>query len=211
MYNLYNAMGTIPDKLKHEIETLYQTGSTMKQIAEKFGYSINHVYYFMRKHKIARRDLKTSAYVRFTNKASSFKVNTNLTPEQEKLKLLGTSLYWAEGYKTDKSAGIDFANSDTTMVLIFLRFLREICQVDESRIRVLLYTHEGHRVGYQVRYWSSLLSIPIENFSKPYIAKSSMGVEKKSKMPYGLVHLRYADKKLLWLVLEWIEELKENS
>ena len=34
-------------------------------------------------------------------------------------------------------------------------------------------------------------------------------VDKIGKMPYGLVHIRYADKKLLNLLRQWIEETKK--
>ncbi len=202
-------MATIPSQYKAKIIELYNLGHCMRQISEELGYSLNAVYYFMRKHNIARRDLVTSAKFRFDHKPLSYNVPTELSPEQERLKLLGITLYWAEGYKTEKSSGIDFANSDAAMQALFLRFLREVCQIDETRITVLLYSHNLKNVPAQIRYWSRQLNVPQENFSKPYIAKSVSGLEKKSKMPYGLVHLRYADKKLLWQILDWIEELKQ--
>ena len=34
--------------------------------------------------------------------------------------------------------------------------------------------------------------------------------EKKLKMPYGLVHIRYSDKKLLLLIKKWIDDYKEK-
>lgn len=202
-------MTTIPLHQKNKIIELYLQGMGMKQIGEELGYSLNAVYYFMRKHRIARRDLVSSAKIRFDQKPLSFTIPSTLSPEQERLKLLGVTLYWAEGYKTNKSAGIDFANCDTAMQIVFLRFLREVCHIDEKRITLLLYSHDEQKVPEQIHYWSRLLKIPKENFSKPYIAKSTSGLEKKSKMPYGLVHLRYADKKLLWQILDWIEELKQ--
>jgi Tat protein secretion system quality control protein TatD with DNase activity len=37
-------------------------------------------------------------------------------------------------------------------------------------------------------------------------------LEKQNKMPYGLVHIRYSDKKLLALIQKWTKEyLKENN
>ena len=33
---------------------------------------------------------------------------------------------------------------------------------------------------------------------------------KENKMPYGLVHIRYNDKKLLFLVKQWIKEYKDT-
>lgn len=201
-------MQKISDRDKQKIITLYHSGLGAKEIGEKIDCSIHAVYYFMRKHNIKRRSNTASARVRFDQKPPSFFIPTELSATQERLKLLGTTLYWAEGYKTEKSAGIDFANSDVSMTLIFLQFLRAVCHVNESRLRVLLYSHDIEKIDQQISYWSKLLRIPKSQFTKPYIAQSSGGLEKKSKMPYGLVHLRYADKKLLWQVLQWIEELK---
>ncbi len=202
-------MATVPEKEIPHIKSLYQAGFHVRQISEKTGYSINSLFYAMRHHNIARRDRSATAANRFAQKELSFDIPKNLTAEQTKLKLLGTALYWAEGYKTEKSKGIDFANSDSSMALLFLRFLREVCHIDENRIKVLLYSHDESLVEQQRLYWSNLLQIPLSNFSKPYIAKTNNALEKKRKMQYGLVHLRYMDKKLLLIVLGWIEELKK--
>ena len=201
-------MATIPKNIIPKIVKLYQTGHSAKQIGDQLQYPLNAVYYAMRKHTIIRRDGKASAAARFAQKELSFSVPRTFTPLHKRLQLIGVTLYWAEGYKTEKSKGIDFANSDPTMALVFMRFLREVCRVDESRIRILLYSHDEQKVEQQVQYWSRLLKVPIQNFSKPYIAQTHKKLEKNHKMPYGLVHLRYADKKLLLLVLDWIEELK---
>jgi len=48
-------------------------------------------------------------------------------------------LCWAEGAKTGKT--VDLANSDPGIVALFLAFLRGICGIAESRLRVLLYAH----------------------------------------------------------------------
>jgi hypothetical protein len=202
-------MATIPGQKLHKITDLYQAGNSAKQISLQLGYSLHAVYYIMRKYKVKRRTLKECAALQFVQKTPSFSILDRLTPNQRELKTICVTLYWAEGYKTTKSKGIDFANSDPAMIYLFLRFLREICQVDNARIRILLYSHSNDHINQQITYWSSLLSIPKSQFSKPYIAKTSAGLEKKSKMPYGLVHLRYADKKLLLRMLNWIEDLKQ--
>lgn len=202
-------MATVPENKISEIKSLYQAGLNVRQISEKTGYSINSLFYAMRHHSIARRDRSATAANSFAQKEPSFLIPKKLTSEQTKLKLLGTALYWAEGYKTEKSKGIDFANSDSAMVVLFLRFLREVCHINEQRIRILLYSHDESLINEQREYWSNLLGIPQANFSKPYIAKSNTTLEKNRKMKYGLVHLRYMDKKLLFVVLRWIEELKK--
>lgn len=50
------------------------------------------------------------------------------------LHLAGCMLYWAEGAK-DRNQ-LSFANSDPTMVTLFVRFLRECFDVPNERIRL---------------------------------------------------------------------------
>jgi hypothetical protein len=202
-------MATVPVNMITKVTRLYADGLNVRQISAETGYSINALFYLMRKNNIMRRDAKATSANRFAQKELSFSIPTKLSSEQSHLKLLGTALYWAEGYKTEKSKGIDFANSDSSMVILFLRFLREVCRVDENRIKILLYSHDDALIKEQLNYWSTLLNIPLSNFSKPYIAKTDKTLEKKRKMQYGLVHLRYADKKLLLCILGWIEDLKK--
>jgi uncharacterized protein YerC len=64
------------------------------------------------------------------------------------LLILGTALYWAEGYKrpiikNGKAKSyhpVSLSNSDPALVAIFLKFLREICKAEESKI------HAGIRI-----------------------------------------------------------------
>lgn len=185
----------------------YKEGYSMREVAEELNVSIDAVVYFMRRHNLKRRTLKEESVVRFRKKLLSYSIREKLTREQEKLKMVGIALYWGEGYKTEKSSGVDLANSDVSMVLVFLRFLREICGIDEKRLRVLLYCYSNQDTKKLLEFWSKKTLIPIEQFTKPYIRKdfnSSM----LDKMPYGMVHIRYSDKKLLLVIKEWIEEAK---
>jgi hypothetical protein len=57
----------------------------------------------------------------------------------------GAALYAGEGDKT--GAAVKFANSDARMILFFLMWLRRFFDIDESRLRVRLYLHEGLDLG----------------------------------------------------------------
>ena len=101
-------------------------------------------------------------------------------------------LYWAEG--TKKGDTVDFANSDPKMIKLFMRFLREICGVAESRIRVYLYAFDNQNIVALKRFWSKITHIPLAQFTKPYIRKTD-GKTKNQKMPFGMIHIRYNDKR----------------
>ncbi len=202
-------MATLQTKEIQKVKNLYlSTQCSAREIAEILECSIDAVYYAMRQNDIVRRKPSLNSKIRFDRKPLSYTLKKIRTKQDEALKIAGVMLYWAEGYKTEKSGGIDFANSDAEMQKIFIRFLRSICGVDEKRIRVYLYTHHKSKQARQIAYWSKILCIHSSQFTKPYI-KQDKGLDKKDKMPYGLVHIRYADKKLLRQILIWIDEYKK--
>jgi hypothetical protein len=56
------------------------------------------------------------------------------------------------------------------MILLFVTWLRHFFDVDESRLRVKLYLHEGLDLENAIRFWSDLTGIPPSQFTKPYRA-----------------------------------------
>lgn len=98
---------------------------------------------------------------------------------------------------------IDFANSDPNMVSLFLSFLREAYRIDEKKLRVYLYCYKDQKTNYLIKYWSRITKVPIKNFPKPYVRDDFK--QHGRKMQYGLVHIRYGDKKLLLEIMKSIE------
>lgn len=184
----------------------YNERFTMRKIAQRLGVNIDAVVYCMRKNNIKRRSLAEANAIAFQNKKLSFKEQVKLSFHKKKLKLSGLILYWSEGYKTTKSSGVDFANSDPDMIFVFVKFLRKIYKVDEKRLRILLYCYENQNVKSLIEFWSNLTSINKKQFSRPYIRKNFK--ESGRKMKYGMVHIRYADKKLFLCIMEAIDLLK---
>jgi hypothetical protein len=202
-------MSKIGNKNVSLVEKLYLKDKVpMRVIAEKLGVSMDAVVYIMRKHKIPRRSFGEANALSFQNKKLSFQENKNLSSAQEGLKLAGLVLYWGEGYKTKLSHGIDFANSDPNMVEIFVKFLRQIYRVDEKRFRILLYCYVNQDVTSLIDFWSKVARISKKQFTKPYIRKDFK--EDGRKMKYGMIHIRYADKKLFLSIMKSIEEMKSK-
>ena len=84
------------------------------------------------------------------------------------LLIAGTALYAGEGGKTDGE--VRFANSDPRMIALFCLWLRRFFDIDESRLRVRLYLHDGLDLEEASRFWSELTAIPLSQFGKPYRA-----------------------------------------
>ncbi|MGH9032546.1 MAG: hypothetical protein ACRDZV_10500, partial [Acidimicrobiia bacterium] len=96
--------------------------------------------------------------------------------------LIGAMLYAGEGFKTDQTVGM--ANTDPQVLAFFLAWLRHFFAVDESRLRMRMYLHEGLDLEAAEAFWSGLTGIPREQFGKPYRAKADPSI-RRSKHPYG--------------------------
>lgn len=187
--------GLSPEQLRK----LYWDGKqSVPEIAKAEKLNPQNLYELMRKHGIERRTLTESNYLVYRDKPR-YQIRQKLTAEQKRLRTAGLMLYWAEG--TKHRTRVDLANTDPKLVLVFLRFLREICGVAESRFRGSLFIYEGQDAGEIRRYWSSLTRIPESQFTKPYVSRFREIRVRQTVLPYGVVHIRYSDKRLLQYIL----------
>ncbi len=192
--------GLSPEQLRK----LYWDGNqSVPEIAKAQKVNPQNLYELMRRNKIPRRSRSETNFVTNKNKPQ-FQLRRDLTPEQERLRIAGLMLYWAEGAKGYHT--VDLANTDPQVVLIFLRFLREVCGVAESRLRVYLFIYEGQDAEPIRQYWSRLTQIPIEQFQKPYVSKFQHGRTRQRVLQNGVIHIRYNDTRLLQQILFWIQE-----
>ena len=60
-----------------------------------------------------------------------------------------------------------FANTNPRMIAFYCAWLRRFFSVDEERLRVRLYLHEGLDLTASVAYWSEVTGIPPSQFQKP--------------------------------------------
>lgn len=202
-------MGAIPAGALPNIKDLYyRQGLGVPKIAKKLGVSIDAVYYFMKRHNLTRRTFSEENALRFGRKKPSFKVRTPLTRSLEQLKTIGVMLYWAEGYQAASAQVVDLANSKPEMIALFLKFLRSVCGIKEQKLRAYLYCYSNQDAREVIRFWSKITRIPRARFTKPYV-RQDFKKEKIGKMKYGLLHVRYYDKKLLELIRKWIAEYVE--
>jgi hypothetical protein len=82
--------------------------------------------------------------------------------------LYGTALYLGEGFKRDGLVGM--ANTDHEVLRAFVTWLRRYFAVEEERLRVRLYLHEGLDLEAAECFWSDTLQIPRTQFRQPYRA-----------------------------------------
>ena len=122
--------------------------------------------------------------------------------------MAGTMLYAGEGAKRD--GNLLLANSDPRMVSFFCTWLRHFFVVDESRLRVRLYLHQGLDLDGAVRFWSELTAIPADQFIKPYRAVADPSI-RSSKHPMGFPAVRYSCTRTHRAVMGLVHALLESQ
>ncbi len=178
-------------------------GLSAREIGNKLGKTTWQIIRLMKRNNIPRRTPAATQKIQFYRKPLTFSYKERLSTEEKTLFEIGLMLYWAEGVKSGNHI-VDFANSNERMVLIFLTMLRSIYQVKEDKLRVLLYCYANQNAFFLKKYWSVKLNIPQSKFIKPYI-RQDFDKRKIHKMPFGLVHIRYHDKKLFMRIQENID------
>jgi hypothetical protein len=101
----------------------------------------------------------------------------------------GVALYAGEGAKRD--GRVMFANTDVAMVAFFCSWLRRFFSIDEQRLRVRVYLHEGLDLDAAEAFWSQATCIPREQFTSPYRAKPDPSI-RLAKHEHGCVYVGYS-------------------
>ena len=198
----------ISKRIKKRILELYvKEKFSAMQIAEKLGVSDSVVRYWLTKQNVKKRSISEAINNLYLTKFSKkpFKLKKVISKTDNDLKISGAMLYWGEGGKTGTS--VKFTNSDPEMIKVFLNFLRKICGIHEKRLKALIHMYPDQDENELKIFWSKLTSIPTKQFYKSHIHKGKKGTY-KNKVSYGTIAINYSDKKLLHILLSWIDIYK---
>jgi hypothetical protein len=186
-----------------DVKKLYfNQGLSVTEVGKTLGITKWRVISLMRKNKLKFRHPAETLRIQFNRKPLTFNKILTGNPER-KLYVAGLMIYLSEGAKSSHNV-VDLANSDLRIILVFLAMLRKVYRVSEAKLRVLLYCYANQNKEKLVSYWSQKTGIPTKQFTKPYVRKD-FKADKVNKMPYGLVHIRYNDKKLFMQILADID------
>jgi len=190
-------------------ELYYNKRNTLEEIGSRFDLCIFSIAKLMDKYDLKRRNRSEATY-NYYNKEECFNIKTNLNEELELLKNTALMLYWCEGTGDSrigkKNVTLAFTNTDVEMLCIWLKFLLEVCQLRQKKIKVRLYVHKNQDGDSLKKYWSQVLKIPLCQFENvSYTKKISTRDDYK-----GTVKVKVHNLKLYLLIKEWIEDLKEK-
>jgi hypothetical protein len=184
--------------LQLKARALREEGRTLLDIAETLGVSKSSVSLWARDMNIEVRRRKPVA--RRSNALHTAKLEQIAecdrlgvqrigTLSDEAFLVAGTALYAGEGSKRD--GAVSFANTDPAMMRFFAAWLRRFFGVDESRLRVRVYLHEGRDLGAAERFWSDVIGVPPDQFRAPYRARADATI-RNNKHEFGCAYLSYS-------------------
>lgn len=127
--------------------------------------------------------------------------------------LIGTSLYWAEGGKTRRWS-FSFYNSDPNINKIMMRFLREVCDINDEMIKIQLVLHPNIEEILAKKYWAEVLRLDINNnFNRASysLSSASKGKRPKNRLPYGTVQIYVPGKQICNKIKGWMLGLSRQA
>jgi len=135
---------------------------------------------------------------------------------KRELGLIGITLYWAEGSKQKEynpSEKVIFTNSDPKMIRFFLRWLKEICNIEPKDITFYIDIHKTADGERAKRYWSRITNLPLGKFQKITWKKHKIKTKRKNvgKNYYGLLRMKVKrSTSLNRKIMGWIEGICKN-
>jgi len=186
---------------KEQLKRLYNKGLSMMEIATKVGISNSGVKYLAEKYNIPRRSRSEANYLKYNPAGNPFKIKKLKTKKDIELFNLGIGLFLGEGTKKNKF-NVAFANSDPQILKLFLKFLREICGVEERKIKAALNIFNDVDGEEAVNFWSEMTKIPVNRFNTITIRKSKGGTY-KNKSRWGTLTIYIPNVKLKAIMDEW--------
>lgn len=140
---------------------------------------------------------------------------------QRDLLILGTALYWGEGYKrtiirkgkrkTDHP--VSLSNSDPRLVSAFVAFLTKCLDVQIENIEISLHLYEHINEEEAINYWQKATNLPISSFKKTYYGISIASTRKRAyqRLPFGTAQVRVNSTPLFHKIMGLIEGLARES
>ncbi len=102
--------------------------------------------------------------------------------------MIGLGLWIGEGSKTMEQ--IRLVNSDPRVVKLFIRWLREICELQDDNITVSMHLYPDSDELLSMKYWMNITELPERQFRKTQIDRRlDKKLLKIGKTPNGTLHI----------------------
>lgn len=113
------------------------------------------------------------------------------TVTKRDLWMLGLGLWIGEGSKTIEQ--IRLVNADPRVIKLFMRWLREVCELTDENITVAMHLYPDSDESLSKRYWMTITGLPEKQFRKTQIDRRLGKQELKlGKLAHGTLHVTVA-------------------
>lgn len=139
------------------------------------------------------------------------------TISKRDLWILGLGLWLGEGSKTLEQ--IRLVNSNPDIIRIFIKWLREICQLSTLNITVAMHLYPDSDETECKQYWMNITQLPEDQFRKTQIDKRlNKQVSKIGKNKFGTLHVTVVSVgnpeygvRLHRRLMGWVAAVTENA
>ncbi|MDP3962707.1 MAG: hypothetical protein Q8Q03_02480 [bacterium] len=134
---------------------------------------------------------------------------------RRELALIGAALYWGEGAKSEKTPGgsvLAFSNSDPLMVIVYMKFLREVLCVNEERLSVGIHLYPTTDIDEAKSFWAQTTGLQKERFFiVNQISRASQGKRPFNTLPHGTLAIIASNRLHFFRVKGMIEGIGKLS
>lgn len=195
------------EKFVNQVRTLYAEGHSLTEISIRLNCSIHKVIYWMQKTGISRRNHSDAAYLKYNPSGDPFNIKSITTLGDAKLFGLGVGIYWGEGDKKSPHS-IRVANTDSAILLSFIKFLTVICGVKKEKIHFSIVCFNDSDPILVADHWSKVFEISREKFGKiVQIPPQGKGTYKR-KSEFGVCTVTVSNIKLKQWMLAELNKIK---
>lgn len=123
--------------------------------------------------------------------------------------LAGLFLYWGEGTKS-ANARINISNTDPVMIEFFIYWCKKSLSVPVNKFRVYLHLYSDMDAEKELQYWSKMLNISRNQFTKPYIKNSlRSNINHKGSFGHGTCNVSVGGARLSEKILMSIKTISD--
>ncbi len=187
-------------------ELYYKESLSVADIACRFSCSENKINYWFYKYKIPKRSISEAIYLKNNLQGDPFSLKNVTSIDDSFLSGLGYGLYWGEGNKRNKSA-IRLGNTDPSLILKFIDFLKEIWQIKPEKLKFSLQIFSDMDPDEAFNFWIKLLKVSPSQFQKVIVTPSINKGTYKHKIKHGVLTVHYNNKKLRDRICKIIESM----
>lgn len=173
-------------------------------IARKFSVSEHKVNYWISKYQIPKRSISQAVYLKRNPKGDPFKYIKPKTESELVLFGLGIGLFWGEGNKVSKNS-VRLGNTDPRLIEMFLKFLKEIYNIDNKKLRFGLQIFSDTKPAAAKKFWIERLRVRPDQFQKIVVTPSRGLGTYKHKSKYGVLTINFSNTKLKGIMDKLIE------